>query len=76
MGFETITLGSNYRRKTKHGLVKISEEKIIAAAQKAIHLLTNKEERDRITQKNYHIGMEKFSITALREYLKPLVSRL
>ncbi|OLS20025.1 MAG: hypothetical protein HeimC3_42360 [Candidatus Heimdallarchaeota archaeon LC_3] len=76
MGFQTISLGSEYKQTKKLGLATISNEKIKSAAQETIKMLLNKEEREKIINKNYQIGKQKFSITALGEYLKPLVLKI
>jgi len=75
MGFKTISLGSKYSL-TENGFAKVPDDKIISAVPLTIELLHNMEKRKKIVNKNYEIGLKKFSIEALGKYISPLINEL
>lgn len=75
-GFETISLGSKIEGYDKNGLVKISSYVLNKAAEKTIRFLQNLEYRERIVTKNHSIGLEKYSLNALKSYIKLLMENL
>ncbi len=72
-GFDTISLGFDIIDKDEEGLVCVSQEKIQEAAKKVIRALTDPEYRNKLVENNFQIGVEKFSLEALSEYILPLV---
>jgi glycosyltransferase involved in cell wall biosynthesis len=76
LGFETISLGSEIIGKDIQNLVYISENKIEEASHKIIQCLQEKKLREQIVKKNYKIGLEKLSLTALEGYIKPLFEEI
>ncbi len=75
-GFETISLGSKIEGYDKNGLVKIPSYVLNKAAEKTIHFLQNPEYRERIVTKNHSIGLEKYSLNALKSYIILLMENL
>lgn len=73
-GFKIISLGSNIQKTDNQGLVSISSRNLQNAAQNTINMLQNKAERKKVVESNYNIGLKKLSLSALGEYLKPLIS--
>ncbi len=75
-GFKTISLGSNLQKPDVNGLVSVTQDKLHQVAQAVILVLQDQTTRVKMVLSNYEIGLQKFSITALGEYLQPLLSSL
>ncbi|MFW9905103.1 MAG: glycosyltransferase [Candidatus Thorarchaeota archaeon] len=75
LGFETISLGSEIQGKDENGLVIIPKKTIENVSQSIIIYLQNKKVRQKTIEKNFKIGLEKLSLTALGDYLRPLLPR-
>jgi len=73
VGFDVVSLGSELIGFDEDGLAKVSPEMISAAADQAVELLTNTEERQQVVAHNFELGNEHFSIDALRKYLSDLM---
>ncbi len=72
-GFETISLGSKIDGYDEKKLVKIPKAIITKAAAKIVRILLDKEFYKRNVEKNYLIGVDKFSLEALETYIRPLL---
>jgi glycosyltransferase involved in cell wall biosynthesis len=73
-GFQVVSLGSEIPGYDNLGLVELAPEKIRAAADQAVILLTDAEKRAKVVEHNYRIGKQYYSIEALRRHLAPLVN--
>ncbi|MFX1537194.1 MAG: glycosyltransferase [Promethearchaeota archaeon] len=74
-GFDTISLGSEIKGYDESGLVTIPDKVLNEAAKKIIRFLQNAEYRERIVTKNYEIGLNEYSLSALARYIKPLLKK-
>ncbi len=74
-GFQTVSLGSKILRRDKRGMAQVSEAVIEAAADKAVTLLTNAQQRQEVVDSNSRLGREHYSRQSLQSYLAPLVER-
>jgi len=72
-GFQTISLGGNLLEYSSDGLAQVSSEIIKGAAKEILQALTDKQFRDEMVTKNFRIGLEHFSLTALGTYILPLI---
>lgn len=71
-GFKVISLGDKYEF-DKYGLAKVSEGIIKRAAEECIKLLTDKDYREKMVDKNFQSGKKHFSLESLEERLKSIV---
>ncbi len=76
LGFLTTTLGSDIQSYDESGLVTVSDEKIHAAALETVQILQNSQLREETVVKNFEIGLQELSITALSRYIEKLLSFL
>ena len=72
-GFNTISFGSDIVDKDKDGLVKVAPEIMQNVAKKTIKALTELDFRQKMVEQNFQIGLEKFSLKALSQYILPLI---
>ncbi len=73
-GFRVVSLGSEIRGRDDLGLVQVAPEKIEAAADQAVGLLTNAKARQEVVEHNFQLGRQHYSLAALRSYLARLMS--
>jgi glycosyltransferase involved in cell wall biosynthesis len=73
-GFDVVSLGSEITGKDDLGLVQVPARKIEAAADRAVDLLTNRADREKIVENNFQVGKKHFSIDSLRRYLRDLMA--
>ncbi|MHA1990394.1 MAG: glycosyltransferase [Candidatus Hodarchaeales archaeon] len=73
LGFDTLSLGSKYEKDKDHELVTISPNKLKETAKKIIEILQNSNIREKMVENNYKIGLENLSLTALGNYIQPLL---
>jgi len=73
LGFDTISLGFTIEKRDENNLAVLPGGVLEVAARKVITLLQDKDLRDSVVRKNYRIGKEKLSMTALAGYLTPLM---
>lgn len=71
-GFQVISLGDQIRDYDEDGLARIESSKIEGAADQAIILLTDAEQRKQVVEHNFNVGLEHYSMEALKGYLEPL----
>ena len=73
LGFETISLGSEIQTRDEQEFVCVPNEIIKEASQKVIQILQDANIRRKTVEKNYQIGLEKLSLTALERYIEPIL---
>lgn len=73
-GFELISLGDKTLPEDDRGLARVSQEKIDAAADQAIELLTNGSMRQDLVEHNFQLGLRHFSLEMLRERLSKMLA--
>ncbi len=71
-GFQVISLGDQIRDYDEDGLARVESLKIEEAADQAIILLTNAEQREQVVEHNFNVGLQHYSMEALKGYLEPL----
>lgn len=72
-GFDIVSLGSEITSYDDLGLAQIQPGLIQTAADEAVELLINNEQRSQVVNHNFQIGKERFSLEALRKYLYSLL---
>ncbi len=75
-GFGVVSLGSELTGHDSLGLATIAPPIIESAADQAVALLTSGEHRAQTVEHNFQLGRQHYSLTALKGYLKDLLSRL
>lgn len=73
-GFQVVSLGSEVADRDALDLVQVAPSVIEAAADRAVVLLTDAEKRQAVVDRNFELGQRYYSLTSLRDYLKPLVA--
>jgi glycosyltransferase involved in cell wall biosynthesis len=73
-GFRVVSLGSEIEGRDQHGLVQVSADRVEAAADQAVELLTNAALRHETVEHNFQLAKRHYSLEALTGYLKPLIS--
>jgi glycosyltransferase involved in cell wall biosynthesis len=73
-GFRVVSLGSEIERRDQHGLVQVSADRVEAAADQAVELLTNATLRRQTVEHNFQLARRHYSLEALRSYLGSLIS--
>ncbi|MHA2389858.1 MAG: glycosyltransferase family 4 protein [Candidatus Hodarchaeales archaeon] len=76
LGFSTISLGSQFQDSDEYGLVTVSNERIVRAANETIEILQNFSLRKKIVNQNFEIGLKELSIKALTKYINKILSSL
>ncbi len=71
-GFQVISLGNQIRDYDEDGLARVESLKIEEAADQAIILLTDAEQREQVVEHNFEVGLQHYSMEALKGYLEPL----
>ncbi len=71
-GFQVISLGNQIRDYDEDGLARVESLKIEEAADQAIILLTDAEQREQVVEHNFNVGLQHYSMEALKGYLEPL----
>lgn len=74
LGFEVISLGTQYTKRKGTSYVEIPREKIVEAAKETIKLLKDSTEYSRRVEKNFTIGQQYLSCRSLRKKLKKIIS--
>jgi mannosylglucosylglycerate synthase len=74
-GFRVVSLGSEIAGYDSRGLAQAAPAVIAAAADQAVALLTDAGLREAVVTHNYELGQRYYSLTSLRRYLAPLMSR-
>ena len=74
-GFHVVTLGDEIADRDDLGLAIAPKSKLEAAADQAVNLLTNVQERTLFVNHNFKIGQEQYSIDTLRKLLSPLINQ-
>jgi glycosyltransferase involved in cell wall biosynthesis len=75
-GFQTVSLGSEINGRDDLGLAVAPRDKVEAAADQTVRLLTHAGERAQFVEHNFKIGQEYYSMEALHNYLNPLVNQV
>jgi len=71
-GFQVISLGDQIRDYDEDGLARVEESVIEKAADEAVILLTDPMKREQVVEHNFKIGLDHYSLEALKCYLTPL----
>lgn len=74
LGFEVISLGTQYTKRKGTSYVEIPREKIVEAAKETIKLLKDSTEYSSRVEKNFAIGQQYLSYRSLRKKLKEIIS--
>ena len=74
-GLRVVSLGSEIQGYDAHGLVKVAPSVVEAAADEAVTLLTDGDLRQKVVDHNFAVGQRHYSMTALEQYLAPLMVR-
>jgi mannosylglucosylglycerate synthase len=74
-GLRVVSLGSEVLGYDKRGLVQVAPAVIEAAADEAVALLTDDDLRHAVVDHNFRVGQQYYSMTALEQYLAPLMVR-
>ena len=72
--FDVVSLGAELAGKDEAGLAQVSPEMIERAADEAVVLLTNADERKKVVEHNFALGQKYYSMDALRGYLGKLMN--
>ena len=72
-GFEVISLGSTYT-KNEYGLAMVSSNIIKKATDQIIEILQDKNKFSHMANVNHQVGLKKFSLKALGDYLELLMN--
>ncbi len=73
-GFRLVSLGDETSGHDADGLVTIAPERIEAAADQAVELLTDARLRREVVEHNFALAQRYYSLEALRRYLTPLLN--
>ena len=71
-GFIVISLGDKVRDYDEDGLARVEDSIIEKAADQALILLTDPDQREQVVEHNFNVGLEHYSMEALKGYLEPL----
>ncbi len=71
-GLRVISLGNQIQGRDEEGLVQVAQETVERAADQAVDLLTRGELRRDVVEHNFGVGLQHYSMKALRGYLAPL----
>ena len=71
-GFQVISLGDQIRDFDEDGLARVENSVIEDAADQAIILLTDPDQREQVVEHNFEVGLRHYSMEALKGYLEPL----
>jgi glycosyltransferase involved in cell wall biosynthesis len=74
-GLRVVSLGSEIQGYDDRGLAQVAPEVIETAADQAIPLLTDGDLRRQVVDHNFEVGQRYYSMTALEQYLAPLIVR-
>ena len=72
-GFRVLSLGSEIAGTDDLGLVKVQPQLIEAAADQAVELLTKPQVRSEMTEYNFELARQNYSLEMLRSLLEPLI---
>ena len=72
-GFEVISFGREVNEVDDLGLVCVSEQAIRRAARQAVEVLTDSSLRQRMTEHNFQLGRNHYSLESLERYLTAIV---
>ncbi|MGD8624343.1 MAG: glycosyl transferase family 1 [Anaerolineae bacterium] len=72
-GFRTVSLGADLEGEDAQGLAQVTPEKLEAAAEEAVALLTNRQQRQAMVDHNFELGRRHFSLQTLETCLEQLV---
>lgn len=72
-GFEVVSLGSELSRRDEDGLVTVAPARIEAAAGQIVELLREPQRRAAMTERNYTIAQQHFSLEKLEELVTALL---
>jgi glycosyltransferase involved in cell wall biosynthesis len=73
-GFRVVSLGSQIERRDQLGLVQVPADRIEAAADQTVELLTDATLRRQTVEHNFQLARTHYSLKALRGYLEPLIA--
>ena len=71
-GFKVISLGDQVRDYNEDGLARVEDAIIEEAADQAVQLLTDADQREQVVEHNFKVGLQHYSMEALKGYLEPL----
>jgi len=71
-GFQVISLGDKIRDFDEDGLARVENDLIEKAADQAVILLTDPDQREQVVEHNFNVGLQHYSMEALNNYLEPL----
>ena len=71
-GFKVISLGDKYEL-DKSGLAKVDQKIVKRAAGECIKMLINKDDREKMVEKNFQLGRKYLSLESLEEKLKMII---
>ena len=72
-GFQVVSLGAEVKGYDQSGLARVQAQIHARAAEQAVELLTNPEERQKAVEQNFRLGQKYYSMDALREILGKLM---
>jgi len=73
-GFQVVSLGADVEGYDQSGLARVQAQIHVRAAEEAVELLTNPEERQKAVEQNFQLGQKYYSMDALRDILGKLMS--
>ncbi len=76
VGFDVVTLGDELTGRDDRGLVRVSQERLDAAASEVVELLTDAKRRTEATEHNFRVGRENFSYEQLERIVRELLEDL
>jgi len=71
-GFQVISLGDQIRDYDEDGLARVENFVIEDTADQALILLTDPNQREQVVEHNFEVGLQHYSMEALKGYLEPL----
>jgi len=71
-GFQVISLGDKIRDYDEDGLARVEISQIEEAADQAVILLTDADQREQVVEHNFNVALQHYSMEALKGYLEPL----
>ncbi len=73
LGFEFISLGDKYKLNDDTKFYEIDKDQLFATAHQLYELLHNKDELNRIINKNFEIGKANLSLESLAKYIESII---